>query len=950
MLRNPSLPKLLLAALLGGCSLLPVGGSEPHPLEAITDSAVRTGVLENGLTYYIRRNAEPAGRAELRLVVNAGSVLEDDDQLGLAHVVEHMAFNGTRSFESHELVDYLESVGMRFGPDVNAYTSFDETVYMLTLPTDSAGVLETGVQILQEWATGIAFDSVQIEKERAVVVEEWRLGRGAGSRIQLQQFPTLAARSRYAERLPIGTPESLNTFTHEALRRFYEDWYRPDLMAVVAVGDFDVQEMETLIRSQFGTIPSPEEPRRRREFPIPDHRETLISVASDPELTSTLVSVYLKREPRPWRDSRAYRQWVVESLSSAMLVNRISEYTQQPNSPFLDISSFQGRFVRTLATFVLNARAPKGRAADALQSLLTEIERAARHGFTTSELEREQREMLRIMEQRYAERDKTTSGSFAADYVSHFLYGGVLMDGDAEYQLYQDLIPSIQLREVNDRVKDWTRTQNRVILVSTPDDPEHEPPSDLLLQRIVMAAPRVRVQAYRDSISQAPLVRNPPRPGSVVGEREIPEIGVHVWELSNGSTVFLKPTDYREDEVLFAARSPGGTSLVADEDYIPALTAAAVVQSGGLGELSSNDLRKRLAGTLAGVGADISELHEGMSGAASPQDLEMLFQLVYLKFTAPRPDTTAFLAYQSQARSSLENRSASPDLAFQDTLRVTLAQNHPRAQPPSPEMFDELDMQRSFDIFSDRFADASDFTFYLVGSFELAEVRDHVERYLASLPSLGREEQGRDLGIRPPTGVVEKTVRRGLEPRAATQIVFTGPFEFNRPNVIALQSLAEVVRIRLRETLREDLGGTYGVSVRGGGSRDPVPQYQFAIGFGADPSRLEELEAALFAELEKLKAKGPTEEEIAKVREMQFRSRETELRQNHFWLTQLLTYNQFGWDLAEIPATATRGASLTVQAVREAAREYLDTGNYVQVTLVPEREVTAVTPGTELPG
>lgn len=900
------------------------------------DTGVRFGELENGLSYYIRANDEPADRAELRLVVNAGSVLEDDDQRGLAHVVEHMAFNGTRSFEGTEIVNFLESVGMRFGPDINAYTSFDETVYMLTLPTDSLEVLDTGVQILEEWATSIAFDSLQVEQERRVVYEEWRLGQGAGSRIQNEQFPTLTARSRYADRLPIGTPESLNTFDQEALKRFYRQWYRPDLMAVVAVGDFDADHIEALIRERFGAIPPREDPRPRREYDIPSHRETLLSIATDPELTSSTVSIYLKRPPRPWLDERAYRNWIVESLAASMLVNRLNEYTQQVDSPFLDVSSFQGRFVRTLSTFVLNARIPEARVGMGLRQVLYEIQRAARFGFTESELDREKREMMRVMEQRYAERDRTTSSSFAADYVSHFLYGGTVLDTETEFRLYEKLIPSIRVREANRRVQDWTRPQDRVILVSTPEGDEYERPSDERLQQIVEAAPRLDVRPYTDSISEAPLIRDIPVPGRIADEYVYDNVGITRWRLSNGATVYLKPNDYREEEVLFAARSPGGSSLVPDDDFIAALTATAVVQAGGVGELSPNDLRKRLAGRLVGVGADISQDYEGLSGASSPRDLETLFQLAYLKFTAPRPDTTAFLAYQAQARSSLANRSASPQIAFRDTLQVALTQGHPRARPPSVEMFDQLDMTRSFEIFRERFANAGDFDFYLVGNFDPEEVRPMVERYIASLPASDERESPRDLGIRPPEGVVRKIVRRGLEPRAATQIVFSGEMEFTRENVRSIQTLADVLRIRLRETLREDLGGTYGVSVSSSVSREPEGRYQVAIGFGSDPDRLDELTRALFADIEALKNQGPTTEDVAKVHEMQYRSRETEIPRNGFWLTQMLAYNRYGWDLATIPVNAEREIETPEMPAGQAAEFFLDTDRYVHVVLVPE--------------
>ncbi|MQA91642.1 MAG: insulinase family protein [Gemmatimonas sp.] len=951
MRRTTLLVGLTVLATAGCSSLLErLPGSRPEPFPLIGDSAVRYGTFENGLSYFIRANDEPSNRAELRLVVNAGSILEDGDQRGLAHVVEHMAFNGTHSFERHEIVSYLESIGMRFGPDINAYTSFDETVYMLTLPTDSTGVLETGVRILEEWAFGITFDSVQVEQERQVVVEEWRLGQGAGSRLQRQQFPTLAGRSRYSERLPIGTIESLESFNHEALTRFYRDWYRPDLMAVVAVGDFDPDEMEWMIRERFASGPVPDDPRTRRSYDVPGHRETLISVATDPELTSSSISVYVKRRPRAWRDERAFRSWIVQSLASSMLVNRMSEMMQTVDSPFLDVSSFQGRFVRSLSTFALTVRTPENGVEDGLQALLRETERAARHGFTATELEREKREMLRAMEQRYAEREKTTSGSFAADYVSHYLYGGRVLDTETEYALYLRLIPEIERKETNAAARDWTRTANRVILVSSPEREGVAVPRNEVLTAIVQLAPRLSLRAYQDSISDALLVQQEPSEGQIVAEEEIPDIGVHRWELDNGATVYLKPTDFRDDEVLFAARSPGGTSLFSDEDYIPALTAAAVVQAGGLGALSGTDLRKRLAGRVAGVGADIGTLYEGLSGAASPQDLEILFQLAHLKFTAPRPDTAAFLAYRTQARAAMQNRSASPDIAFQDTIRVTLAQNHPRVRPPSVEMFDRLDMQRSFEIYRDRFADASDFTFYLVGSFELDEVRPMVRRYLASLPNLGRVEEGRDLGIRPPTGVVEKTVVRGIEPRARTEIIFTGPIEFDRSTILAVQSLADVLRMRLREVLREDLGGTYNVTVRGSAARDPSPRYQVAIGFAADPQRLDNLVDAVFAEIERLKDEGPIAEDVSSVREIQYRSRETDLRQNHFWLSQLMTYSQHGWDLSIFPSTPDRAASADVAGVQDAAVRYLNTTNYVRVSLLPALSVPQVrADGTELP-
>jgi zinc protease len=944
MFMNRSL--LLVLAALFGFVVLPGCGAAVRSPEASPsallhqelpmDPQVRTGTLENGLRYYIRHNAEPRNRVELRLAVNAGSILEDEDQRGLAHVVEHMAFNGTRNFERHELVDYLESVGMRFGPDVNAYTSFDETVYMLTLPTDSAGVVETGFQILEDWAHGIQFDSVEVEKERGVVIEEWRLSQGAGARLRDQHFPVLYRDSRYADRLPIGTRESLETFDHAALRRYYRDWYRPDLMAVVVVGDVNPDSMEARIRHHFEGIEAPKRPRERFEVQWQPQGGTRYSIAADPEATGTSASLYLKSPARETGTPASYRYWIAQSLASAMLNNRLHELTQKPDAPILDVSSFQGRMVRSVDAFVLTALIPDTAVAPGLETMLIELRRAAEHGFATTELEREKTELLRIMEQRHAERARTTSNEFASHYVSHFLYGGVVVDADTEWELYRSLVPRVTIEEVEAVVREWTRSRDRVILVSAAERQGAQVPTERELAAAVDAAQRIELTAYDDSHSDALLLALPPTPGSVVAEHSIPEIDVTQWTLSNGARVILKPTDFRDDEILFAARSPGGTSRVSDEDFVAALTATAVVQTGGVGDLNLTELRKRLAGQMAGAGAEIGELHEGLSGAASPRDVETLFQLVYLRFTAPRVDTTAFLAYQSQARERMRNRDHSPEAAFMDTLQVTLAQGHRRARPISAAVFDSLDLHRSFEIYRDRFADAGDFTFYFVGTFEPDSLRPLVETYLASLPSHGREESWKDIGIHPPAGVVRRTVRRGLEPKARTQLVFHGPLEFDREELYALNSLGEVLQIRLREVLREDLGGTYGVGVNASGFRDPRPQYRVAIGFGAAPERLGELVQVVFAELDSLQRHGPRESDLAKVREIQFRARETQLRENHFWLTQILGYDRYGWDLRLIPELARRTERLTAQLVQDAARRYLDTARYVQVSLYPE--------------
>jgi len=924
-----------LAAILSVALAVP-GASQQLEAPIPLDPKVTAGTLANGLRYYIRVNREPARRAELRLVVNAGSVLEDEDQRGLAHFVEHMAFNGTKNFAKQALVDYLESIGMRFGPDVNAYTSFDETVYLLQVPTDSAGPLEMGFRILADWAHQQVFDSLEVEKERGVVIEEWRLGRGAAARMRDRQLPVLFGGSRYAERLPIGDRRLLETFSHEALRRFYRDWYRPDLMAVIAVGDFDAMHVEALIRRYFAAIPPARSPRPRPVYRIPEHAETRVAIATDPEATGSAVAIYYKHPVRERRDPAAYRQALVERLYNAMFNQRLFELTQQPQPPFILGSSGQGRFIRSSEVYLLNAAVQDGGILRGLEALLTEAERVLRFGFTESELDRTKRELLRGLEQAYAEREKTESDVYAARYVQHFLTGEPAPGIAFELQQAQRLLPTIRLEDVDAVARAWLSDRNRVVLVNAPERPGVEVPTEEQILAVFDAVRAAPLTAYREVVADAPLVPRVPEPAAIVEESAVPEIGVTEWVLSNGVRVVLKPTDFKADEVVFRAFSPGGVSLASDEDFISALFADQAVPAGGLGSFGLVELQKVLADKAVSVTPFMTQLEEGLAGGASPRDLETLFQLIYLHFTAPRADTAAFTSLKTRFRAALANRSASPLAAFEDTIQVTLAQGHFRARPLSPEVLDELDLGRAMAFYRDRFADASDFTFVFVGSFDLDRMRPLVATYLGGLPAIGREETWRDVGIVPPSGVIRKVVRKGLEEKAQTRIIFTGPFEYTPKNVHLLRSLGEVLDIRLREALREERGGTYGVSVSTSATRDPTPRYSLQIGFGSAPDRAEELVGVVFAHLDSLTAAGPTLEELQKVREMQRREREVALWQNGYWLNALVVRYREGRDPRDILDVERRIAALDVAVLRDAARRYVRRDNYVQVMLLPE--------------
>ena len=903
------------------------------------DPAVTVGQLDNGLRYFIRPNERPENRAELRLVVNAGSVLEDGDQRGLAHFLEHMAFNGTENFEKQELVDYLQFIGMRFGADVNAYTGFDETVYMLTVPTDSTEIVETAFQILEDWAHAVAFDSAEVEKERGVVLEEWRLGQGAYARIRDQQFPVLFQGSLYAERLPIGDPEVLETFDHATLKRFYSDWYRPDLMAVVAVGDFDPEWIEGLIHQHFGGIEGPDVERPRPAVPVPGHEETLFSIATDPELTMSNVSVAWKLPLAGQSTHEDYRRTFVEQAYNSMFNFRMFEITQSSEDPpFLGAGSGKGRFVRESDVYQLGASVKDGEIEKGLERVLLEAERVARYGFTAGELERQKADVLRSYERSYTERDKRESSRLAAEYVRAFLEGEPIPGIAYEYALARRFVPAIQLDEVNEIARAWISDENRVILAASPEKEGVRVPDERALAAVFGAARAATIEPWEEADSDLPLLAEDPTPGTVVAREEIAELGVEIWSLSNGARLILKSTDFKEDEVLFNGRSPGGTSLASDEVYESASWAATLASIGGAGEFSAVELQKKLAGKAVSVGPSISELREGISGSASPKDLETLFQLVYLYFTAPRRDETAVAAFRSRMGTVLANRGASPEAVYGDTVGAVMAQYHPRYLPPTAEMLDKIDLDVALDFYRERFADAGDFTFTLVGTFDLDELLPLVERYLAALPSTGRDETWRDVGVEPPTGVVQRAVRKGLEPKGRQTVIFTGDFDFDRKNRYTLQSMTEVLRNMLREILREDMGGTYGVGAYGSGSREPRERYSIRVAFGADPERLDELTEAAFSAIDSLATHGASEDNLAKVKETQRRQRETDLRENGFWISVLNVYDQNDEDLRLILDYDRLVEDLTADAIGEAAARYFDFDNYVEVRLVPEAE------------
>jgi zinc protease len=923
----------LCAASLVEAQQIAVGApTSPLPF----DPAVTVGTLPNGMHYYIRENHKPEKRAELRLVVNAGSVLEDEDQRGLAHMVEHMAFRGTKKFPGNQVSSYLESVGMRYGPDINAFTSFDETVYMITIPTDTAAIVDKGFQILSEWAHNLAFDPSQIAKERPVVIEEWRLGQGAENRMQNKWFPVLFTGSRYGERLPIGDKTILETYKPETLRRFYDTWYRPDLMAVVAVGDFDKKTVEGLITRYLGAIPRAANPRPRTSFPVPPHDSTLVSINSDKEATRSTIRLMYKEPERSNTTVGTYRQRLVEELFGSLFNDRFSEITQKPNPPFINAYASQGSLVRSAESFSLTAIVADNGIPRGLNALLSEGERVRRYGFLQSELDRAKKDFQRGIEQAFAEREKTNSDVYAQSYVSSFLESEPSTSLDWDIVAIKQFLPTITLAEVNRLAGEWMTTGNRVLATTSPDKPGIVNPSAGELRLAFEAVKGADIAAYTETAPSAKLVAVEPASGRIVSVRETKSIGLTEWKLSNGVRVLLKPTDFNADQISFTAYSPGGASLLSDASYVAASAADLIPMTSGVGTFSVIDLQKFLAGKQVSVSPNIDNLSEGISGSGSQRDVDTMLELVYLYFTQPRLDTSQVNTFFGRYKGVLANRSASPEAAFSDTLQVTMAQHSVREQPVSAEMLDRIDPVKSFAFYKDRFADASGFTFVFVGNFNPDSIKPLVAKWLGSLPSTGRKETWRDTGVRPPSGVVQRVVRKGTEPKARTALVFTGPFEYTRQNRYYLSALSELLNIKLREALRENMGGTYGVSVSPSATRDPLPSYRFSIGFGSAPERLEDLTAAALAQIDSVKRFPTTPEYLNKVKEAALRARETAIKQNGYWLSQIATFDQNGWPLEEIPSGERLITSLTAEDLRHAAQLYLRTDNYVRVSLYPE--------------
>ncbi len=904
------------------------------------DPEVVVGTLPNGLRYYVRANAKPARRAELRLVVKAGSALEDDDQQGLAHFVEHMEFEGTRHFPQQGIVDFLSSLGLSIGPDANAATSYDDTQYTLRVPTDVPGVLDRALLVLEDWAQGATFDQSGIDRERGIVLSEWRMNLGAGERTQDKINRVELEGSRYADRRPIGKPDVIEHAAREQLTRFYRDWYRPDLMAVMVVGDVDRDAVTAMIKQHFSSLAAPSPERPRPVFDVPDHPGTRYAIVTDKETTQTVVQLSNLRPARNQGSVGGYRNIMLDQLFASMLGARLDELTANADPPFLRAAADRALFpiARTRDEAVLQALVSNTGVARGVDALVTELQRVARFGFTATEFARATQAMMRSYEELVTESPDRESTSRADEYTRNFLEGEALPTIWQELAFHRRFVPGITLAEVNALAGDWFPEQNRLLVVSAPDAAGVVLPDQTQLAAVVKTAAAKRLEPYVDAAAGHALIDAPPARGTIVKITAHPEDGITEWTLSNGATVVLKPTTLKADQILFRAVAPGGTSLASDADFIPARVADAVISASGVGRFNAVMLDKMLAGKTVAVTPFIDEINEGMQGGSTPQDLATLFQLVYLRFTEPRADPTAFAAMVSQARGLLANQLASPDVVFNQAIDAIVSRNSPRRQPETPATVDQWNLAKSLAFYKARFADASHFTFVFVGSFTPDAIKPLVETYLASLPATHAHETWRDLGIAPPTGIVDKTIEKGIAPKSQVAIVFSGPFQYDDAHRLALRTMTLVLQSRLLDTIRQELGETYSITATPDTEKLPRPQYTVRIEWTCDPARTAAIVERVFEEIAFVKVTALSPGQMGVIRESLLREFETRSQDNGYLLRQISQRYEDG-DAANLSAIGNlpgQIAALTGDAIHQAAQTYLDLRNYVKVTLMPE--------------
>lgn len=853
------------------------------------------GKLENGLTYYVYHNETSTDRAEFYLVNDVGAVLEDEDQNGVAHFCEHMAFNGTKHFPDKAILEFMERNGVKFGHNVNAFTSHDVTAYMLSgVPVDKAGLVDSSLLVLKDWAANVSYDHEEIDKERGVIHEEWRTRRSADFRMRDLHQQVIWEGSRYAERNIIGKLDVIDNCDYELLKSFYRDWYRPDLQAVIVVGDVDAEQMEAKIKKVFSDIPVKENPRQRPEFEVPDHDDIRVSIATDKEASGVTWQFYYKHKaiaPAD-KDMTYYYNSMKNNLITTMMINRLNELRQSDNPPFIYGYAFYASPVRTKDAFMGIIAANPSEPVKGFEAYLEEVQRMKQHGFTTGEMERAKTDLMRHFEKSLKEKDKRENRDIVRMFMGNFLTNDPAAGPEFEHKMAKKYLPGISLDDVNKLAASFITDKNIVVAVSAPEDVDL--PSEEELVAMVKESSQMKTSSYEDDALDIPLMAEKPEAAKIINESANKELGIYEWKFSNGARFVVKPTKFKEDEVRIYAVSPGGASLYPVEDKLNAQYAASLVNASGLGEFSATQLDKKLSGKVISINPYVSTYYEGFYGNTSPDDLEEAMQMINLYFTSLNKDENAFNSFAKRQRSSLERKYSNPRAVARDTFMNAYYNYHPYYEPMTMDKIDEINYERSIQLFQERFAGAGDFTFVMVGNINVDALKKLSAVYIGSLPAAEKEEY-RDLEVKHPEGYIKKHYIYKMEiPKSTVSVAYHGEENYSLENKIKMEILTHVLDLKYTEIIREDMGGTYGVSIGGNIDREPQQYYTMMINFDCDPERVNDFVKVIHDEVTKVAKNGPDETAVDKARQHLLKKHTENLEKNHMWSSMLKDYALYG--------------------------------------------------------
>jgi len=901
------------------------------------DPKVKTGVLANGMHYFIRVNKLPEKRGEFYIAHNVGAILEDDDQNGLAHFTEHMAFNGTENFPKKGILDYLATIGVKFGTNVNASTGLERTVYNLSnVPLLRDGIIDTALLILHDWSGYISFLPEEIDLERGVIREEWRMYGSANERMSNELAPVIYQGSKYALRNVIGDTAVINHFKYQTIKNFYKKWYRPDLQAIVVVGDFDENLMETRIKKLFSAIPEVQNPTPKEEYALPDNPEPLIGTATDKEATATVVNVSYKHEAIKDNDKNLgyMRLQLIRSLINTMFMQRMNELANREDPPFLFARSYYGQYTRTKDAFTGMAQAANNQSLKALTALLTEMERMNRYGFTTSEFERARADLMRNYESRFMERDKRKNRELVSANISYFLTKNPNPGIEFEYKFAETMIPGISLEEVNKETSKYVRNDNQVITITGPDKPGITLPTVDEIKKVLDTYKKSNIEPYVDLLTGKKLIEKDPTPGAVVKTSTNPSFETTEWVLSNGMRIIFKPTDIKEDELLLRGFSSGGASqLKVDLLHSAELFGDAVAQM-GIGAFSRTDLNKLMAGKRASVSLGLTSDQDLVMARTSPKDLETALQLIHLSFTNPRWNATDFATWMERVKSNYINAGSEPRTALRDTIAVMMSNHNPRAVPLSYKSLNEVTLEKMQTVYRERFADPGNFTFICVGKIDPAAAKPLFEKYLASLTGAVRSETSKDDGIRPPKGKVTNDFKReNKTPRTSIFFNLNGTCNYTADDKLMGAAIRHILELRYVQSIREDEGGAYSVRISNTLNKYPVAGFMLNVSFDTDPLKADKLLGIVHRELASLIEKGPSESDLLKAKEYFLKQRPEDLRENTFWSNIL--FDNYFYGLDYLSGFENRVKALNVNAVHDYAKKTMMQGNEVNIIMRP---------------